>query len=231
MKNLSTPLSDDELNELSDFLLDRVDEERDADPQFDAGIIDLSEFDGFLTAIVSGPNAIPPSVWLPVVWGDEEPVWKTPAEFESIFGLVVRHMNSIASFLAEDRDNFEPIFNERRGKGKTHLIVDDWCTGYMMGVALDEPAWQLASPAVRELIAPIELFGTEDGWKAQDRLEKPEVSRMRDAIPGAARAIFSHWLAQRTPPAPPTRRASPKVGRNDPCPCGSGKKYKLCCLQ
>ena len=29
--------------------------------------------------------------------------------------------------------------------------------------------------------------------------------------------------------APPTlRREQPKVGRNDPCPCGSGKKYKLC---
>lgn len=26
----------------------------------------------------------------------------------------------------------------------------------------------------------------------------------------------------------PVRRAEPKVGRNDPCPCGSGKKYKNC---
>ncbi|MFP4491707.1 MAG: SEC-C metal-binding domain-containing protein, partial [Spirochaetaceae bacterium] len=25
------------------------------------------------------------------------------------------------------------------------------------------------------------------------------------------------------------KRANPKVGRNDPCPCGSGKKYKHCC--
>jgi uncharacterized protein YecA (UPF0149 family) len=25
-------------------------------------------------------------------------------------------------------------------------------------------------------------------------------------------------------------RKSKKVGRNDPCPCGSGKKYKKCCL-
>jgi uncharacterized protein YecA (UPF0149 family) len=24
------------------------------------------------------------------------------------------------------------------------------------------------------------------------------------------------------------RREEPKVGRNDPCPCGSGKKYKKC---
>ena len=27
----------------------------------------------------------------------------------------------------------------------------------------------------------------------------------------------------------PQRRETPKVGRNDPCPCGSGKKYKKCC--
>ena len=27
----------------------------------------------------------------------------------------------------------------------------------------------------------------------------------------------------------PVRREAPKVGRNDPCPCGSGKKYKRCC--
>ena len=26
------------------------------------------------------------------------------------------------------------------------------------------------------------------------------------------------------------RRDEPKVGRNDPCPCGSGRKYKKCCL-
>jgi preprotein translocase subunit SecA len=27
----------------------------------------------------------------------------------------------------------------------------------------------------------------------------------------------------------PIRRSLPKVGRNEPCPCGSGKKYKNCC--
>jgi hypothetical protein len=29
----------------------------------------------------------------------------------------------------------------------------------------------------------------------------------------------------------PYVRAAPKIGRNDPCPCGSGKKYKKCCLK
>jgi uncharacterized protein YecA (UPF0149 family) len=30
--------------------------------------------------------------------------------------------------------------------------------------------------------------------------------------------------------AAPFRREAPKTGRNDPCPCGSGKKFKKCCL-
>jgi len=40
------------------------------------------------------------------------------------------------------------------------------------------------------------------------------------------------WIytrALREGPAP-FKSAAPKVGRNDPCPCGSGKKYKQCCL-
>jgi uncharacterized protein len=32
------------------------------------------------------------------------------------------------------------------------------------------------------------------------------------------------------PPVPVHSPPTPKVGRNDPCPCGSGKKYKKCCL-
>jgi len=43
--------------------------------------------------------------------------------------------------------------------------------------------------------------------------------------------INGKWLYARTlrnGPAPV--KAAPKVGRNDPCPCGSGKKYKQCCL-
>ena len=42
------------------------------------------------------------------------------------------------------------------------------------------------------------------------------------------------WQRQRQDTAPGTvtvTRTSPKVGRNDPCPCGSGKKYKKCCLK
>ena len=32
------------------------------------------------------------------------------------------------------------------------------------------------------------------------------------------------------PPSEPVKNPLRGVGRNDPCPCGSGKKYKKCCL-
>jgi preprotein translocase subunit SecA len=36
-------------------------------------------------------------------------------------------------------------------------------------------------------------------------------------------------VPDREPAKEPVRRDHPKIGRNDPCPCGSGKKYKNCC--
>jgi SEC-C motif-containing protein len=38
---------------------------------------------------------------------------------------------------------------------------------------------------------------------------------------------FFHSVAH--PERTPVQRTQPKVGRNEPCPCGSGKKYKKCC--
>jgi len=48
-------------------------------------------------------------------------------------------------------------------------------------------------------------------------------------------ALSAQWRLQNRPPAPPLadarrRPAAVKIGRNDPCPCGSGRKYKKCCL-
>jgi uncharacterized protein len=231
MKNLSNPLTEDELDRLGDFLLERVDDKHHDDPDYDCGIIDVSSLDGYLTAIVSGPNPINPSVWMPGVWGEEEPVWESVKEFQSIFSLIVRHMNSIATALQADRGTFEPLFMENRAGGKAHLVVDEWCFGYMTGVGLDSAAWKLSDAAVAEMLEPIKLYGTEEGWKTLDALPQAEALRHRDAIPKAVRNVYAYWLARRAQKAPPQRRDSAKVGRNDPCPCGSGKKYKHCCLQ
>jgi uncharacterized protein len=233
MSNLSQPLSDQELERLNRFLLNRVteSEDDDADTDRDEGILNISELDGFLTAIVSGPTTLVPSRWLPALWGDEEPVWDSAQQFQEIFSLIVRHMNGIAAFLGSQGERFEPLFLENRVQGKAHLVVDEWCYGYVRAMTLDLDAWEQGDPEIRELLAPIRLFGTEPGWEASKQMNEVELARQRDAIPDAAHDIYDFWLSRRAPVAAPLRRESPKVGRNEPCPCGSGRKFKHCCLQ
>ena len=64
---LDEPLSDAELDELEAFLAS------DAVPQ---DCMDLEMLDGYLTAVVSGPEVIQPSEWLPQVWSEPRGRWK-----------------------------------------------------------------------------------------------------------------------------------------------------------
>ncbi len=45
-------------------------------------------------------------------------------------------------------------------------------------------------------------------------------------LPSVAKIDF---VKEGAPIEMPLKTTTPKVGRNDPCPCGSGKKYKKCC--
>ena len=53
-------ISDENLDYLDNFLLDRIDENADTEGK-DEGILGLADLDGLFTAVVSGPNLIPPS--------------------------------------------------------------------------------------------------------------------------------------------------------------------------
>ena len=55
----------------------------------------LSDLDGFLTAIVVGPELIMPSEWLPVVWGDEEPTFDSTEEADRIHSVIMARYNEI----------------------------------------------------------------------------------------------------------------------------------------
>jgi preprotein translocase subunit SecA len=75
--------------------------------------------------------------------------------------------------------------------------------------------------------------------KRQDEAELIEQKRREEAE--RQQLAFQHAQASALPeaeqeagqqaeaPQQPMVRDAPKVGRNDPCPCGSGKKYKQCC--
>lgn len=234
MIDVSTPLNDEELDWLDAFLLDRIDEDAvyEDDLEKNEGILDISELDGFFTALVSGPEVILPSRWLPAVWGDYAPEWETQKDFETIFSLLIRHMNGIAATLMEHREDFEPLFLERVVEGKTYTIVDEWCEGYVRGMKLAEEAWGSGGLEIRVLLMPILAFTSETDWKAHD-LTEVEIENLHDAITHNVREIHAYWLSRRETEGrrqQPVRHSAPAVGRNDPCPCGSGKKYKKCCL-
>ena len=232
MKMESNPLNDQEIEQLDQFLLDRIDDDADTEGK-DEGVLDVSDLDGFFTALVSGPVMIPPSRWLPVVWGDFEPEWETAKDFEAIVSLMIRHMNDIAATLMAQPEDFEPLFLEHILEGKNITIVDEWCEGYVRGVQLAADLWSTGGLEMDILLMPILAFTGESDWRAHDLSSDVEIDNIRNAITPNVRAIHAYWLARReghVSSPEPARRSQPSVGRNDPCPCGSGKKFKKCCL-
>ena len=227
--NVSKPLSDAEIDELSEFLIsDEIPEE----------CMDISMLDGFLTALVIGPETIMPSRWLPVVLGETEKdkmVWESPERTERIMDLIMHLYNSIAQAFQVDPPDFNPLVQIHETKGEEVTIIDEWCVGFMGAVRLAPEAWLplLDQEERKAPIFPIDLHGTEEGWKLLE--EDPKISKVPHEewvamLPAAVLEIYEFWLPFRRAEAQISLAAiSPKFSRNEPCPCGSGKKYKKCC--
>ena len=71
------------------------------------------------------------------------------------------------------------------------------------------------------------LLAEENGgsWMS-DEEEKKLLAEIRDGLADHLLDVREYWFRQSTPET--VKRDAPKVGRNDPCPCGSGRKYKNC---
>ena len=59
-----------------------------------------------------------------------------------MMSLVFRHANDILFTLRSYPDEVEPLLHERDIKGEKVPIIDEWCTGFVRGMALDEAAWR-----------------------------------------------------------------------------------------
>ena len=233
LPNLSTPLTEEELSQLDEALLCRFDEDSEPLPG-DEGIIDVSELDGLLTAVVSAPVTIMPSYWVPAVWGDYPPVFESDAEVERVFSLMIRHLNVIAATLMNYPEEFEPLFEYREVDDREFTIVDEWCEGYMRGIELALELGASLDAATEELLVPIRAFTEAADWPGHDLPERADTEKLQQSIALNVRALHAYWLERRMDRVPtsgrPHRHSAPRVGRNDPCPCGSGKKFKKCCL-
>src|ERR1700680_95965 len=160
----SGPLIDQEIEELDAFLLS------------DDGLenaMDVSGLDGFLCAVLSGPNVIMPSEWMRWVWdsteGKQSPEFTSEKQAQRILDLLMRHANDIAVTLTQFPQYYEPLFLARDHKGHTVSIVDEWCCGYVNVVDLAPLAWRPLVKAQPGCFEVIQLYGTERGC---DRLKE-----------------------------------------------------------
>ncbi|QUS06286.1 YecA family protein [Klebsiella aerogenes] len=216
------PLNESELEWLDEILSKYATE---------GAILDVSELDGLLTGILSGPSEIEPAQWLLAIWGgaDNVPRWANDRERDRFVNLTLQHMSDIAERLADYPEQFDPLFGTREFEGQELTIVEEWCFGYMRGVALCD--WSTLPAELQPQLDAIALHGTEERFEVLDTLTADEFVESVDSIKPAALALYNYWMenAQPTAVQQPVRNET-KVGRNDPCPCGSGKKYKQCCL-
>jgi uncharacterized protein len=163
------------------------------------GITDIVELEGFLTAIVIGPNTLSPMLWLPKVWGGKVPRFRDLEEMNRFVALLMGYYNDLVIWFETEPERFQPTFYERKLEGKKILIVDEWCVGFLKGMRLDSAAWKPLKKDRPELLKPLELFGSRAGWKEIDATGDPAQMHKRwsPKITPAVREIHQYWLAVR----------------------------------
>ena len=229
VQDMMTPLSEEELDELDNFLLYGVDD--------DEGMT-LEALDGYLHAIAIGPQTIMPSQWLPKVWGEgstQLPPTGDIDQLNHIMALVMRHYNSIISGFQHNHPFTAPHWSIHQYDNGEFEEAEVWAYGFTEGVALQRDAWQplFDSPEGRQWYRPIGLLGEDNFSADQDALTTTPAQREQLAmqIEDSLVNIHAFWLPLReaTYEREMSKRLRAKVGRNEPCPCGSGKKFKKCC--
>jgi uncharacterized protein len=235
---LKKSLTEAELLALDDFL------HSEAMP---AEGMDLPTLDGFLAAILLNPELIRPSEWLSWVAdkekGEAEPNFKDEKEMERIIGAILTHYNAINT--AIQAGEFTPTLHQMTHEdGSVGIDVIDagaWSQGFLLGVAGFNRPWRQLIDELPELLTPMFALGTEEGASFIAEHADPEQDRIALAllIPETVTAIHAFFAPLRekelarelkaSSQAGPGPAPRPKVGRNEPCPCGSGRKYKKCC--
>lgn len=216
------PLTDAELDELGDLLLDH--EEGDNEEDAEDAILGIDELHGFLTAVVCAPSMIMPSEYLPRVFGDRE--WRSMEDAQRAMELLMRMYNEINADLRAGE--FVPLFVERQLEdGKTVVIYDDWCFGFVRGMSLRPAEWMIADDKFQQRIFPIAAITDTSPDSKMAKWASENHDMLVELLPGTIQAIHDYLLPRRKMPVP--AKTAPRIGRNDPCFCGSSKKYKKCC--
>ena len=181
--------------------------------------------DGFFTALAIGPELVMPSVYLREIWGTEDgsgPIWDSHEQLEYFMELLTKHWNAIAA-----RRNADAPHRPQIDFFGDAALGQSWAQGFVNGMHLCGQAWDqlVEAEGVGELALHILALALDSSSVLPDDTRAALV----DDLPSIIQEIAAYWRNASAAPArtPPFRQR--KTGRNEPCPCGSGKKYKKCC--
>lgn len=226
-------LIDDELDQLDDLLLSFL---------MEANGMLLSEFDGFCAGLIVCPEMVMPGEWLPCVWGNDPEHLETLEDIQAAMDLIMRHYNDVARSLTPPAMGYAPLYDKDGRTGE--ILWESWCCGFERAMRLRPDTWErIVESGDEEAAASVNMMlALYNIAKGQSDLPKASVKALTeeapDLIPNLVLAIndwtksgrtadpFPVWAAANQSQAP---HQGTKVGRNAPCPCGSGRKYKRCC--
>jgi uncharacterized protein len=212
------------LRQLDDFLL--------SEAAGDEAML-LSELDGYLAGLIVCPELIMPSEWMPVIWGDDGPEFEDERQAQAIINLIMGHYNDIVRGL--DRGRHRPLYDI---DADDSILWETWIEGFWQAVQLRPEAWlELSASDDEDLQTAVFSLSRlhEIATTAPTELQALEIDAeleelAPDMIPHAVEILHRARLAQAGPMPASAKGSRLKVGRNEPCPCGSGKKFKNCCL-
>ncbi|MFJ2455226.1 UPF0149 family protein [Pseudomonas protegens] len=182
----NTPLNAADFETLEDTLLKYGD---------DHSVLNPCELDGYFTALVSGPTQVDIAEWFPAIWGGETPNWETPQECRQFIDLCVRHINTLAEQLASDAQGFHARFETTEHQGQDLLLAEEWCFGYLRGVAVGN--WPQMPAPQTGLLQTIIDCAEQDNFELPADLDLDQHRQQVAAIEPAARALHAYWTAQR----------------------------------
>lgn len=216
--------------------IDRLEELLSSDA-FNGEAMTLDTLQGFLSAVASSPEPIPQTVWLAEAIG-ESPRYDSPEQEKETIALLLKFYDTISSALANG-DDFDLILYGLEEDAE-ELDYTAWCDGYIYGSQIGETNWfKAAGEFTDDLGEKMEVFFLLNGLLKEDALkhkqpwltakeEERALDKAQEDMPAVIGDIYRFWKTQRAS-TNPIQRESDKIGRNDPCPCGSGKKFKQCC--
>jgi len=207
----------------------------------------IEAVDGLFACLICSPEVVMPSQWMPVVWDGEGPEYESIEEANEIIGLLMRMWDEVAGTI--NKGSYGPMVTVLEcSDGVRRSFAVDWALGFIEGMKFQEHYWlDTKDSDLTELLTPIIMLAKEGREGSDDGLLDDDVREdLIDMLPSLVIDLKNYWrekvspgtlyrggigvapgASRATARAPVTRGSEP--GRNDPCPCGSGKKYKKCC--